>query len=65
METNSQQYKEVLKMQIEESYGKIVYSYTVHLKCADLMLLIIIMRFLCRWHFGRMQMFGTISNKKD
>lgn len=30
METNSQQYKEVLKMQIEESYGKIVYSYTVH-----------------------------------
>lgn len=24
-------------MQIEESYGKIVYSYTVHLKCADLL----------------------------
>jgi hypothetical protein len=34
MEQNSQQRRADLRSQIQESYGRIVYTYTTHLKCA-------------------------------
>lgn len=35
MEQNSQQQKDALRMQIREAYGRVVYTYTTHLKKAD------------------------------
>lgn len=34
MEQNFQQHKTNLRVQIKEAYGKVVYTYTTHLKCA-------------------------------
>lgn len=60
MEINSR-YKQALQVQIREAYGRVVYTYTTHLKMMNRLVKRIILLSIFKLHFQQYQLADSLA----